>query len=57
MENFTDSDKLIIKRALSYYAQIYFDKGIFINENNCVDIKDDCYEIVQKCDEIIDKLN
>lgn len=55
-ETLTKDDQLFIKCALSYYAQFYFDRGVFINEDGCADIREDCYAVVQKCDEIIDKL-
>lgn len=55
-KNLTKYDKLYIKRALSHYAQFYFDRGVFINEDGYADIREDCHAVVQKCDEIIDKL-
>ena len=56
-KNLTEDDKLLIKRALSYYAQVYFDRGVFVNEDGCADIKEEYHAVVQKCDEIIGKLN
>ena len=29
-------DIVIIKRALSYFAQVYFEKGLYTDQNGCV---------------------
>lgn len=50
-------DVTFVKRALSYYAQVYFESGVFVDENGCVGIKENHHAVVKRCDEIIDKLN
>ena len=57
MPDFLDSDDItIIKRALSYFAQVYFEKGLYTNQNGCVDIKEEYHAVVEHCDKIIKKL-
>ncbi len=50
-------DKELIVRALSYYAQMHFSKGVYKNEQGMVDVKEECYRIVAHCDVVIDKIN
>lgn len=57
MLDFLDSDDItIIKRALSYFAQVYFEKGLYTDQNGCADIKEEYHVVVERCDEIIKKL-
>ena len=48
-------DIVIIKRALSYFAQVYFEKGLYTDQNGCVDVKEECHELIKQCDDIIKK--
>ena len=55
--NLTKDDIFLIRLALSHYAQMQFELGIYTRVDGMVDVKETHHELVKRCDEIIDKLS
>ena len=56
LDSLNSNDIMLIRKALSYYAQVHYDRGVFVDKKGRADIKEECYEVVRRCDAVRDKL-